>query len=66
MPPSEVEEWTPGVPVHYSTGNVFESCFVLVTLWILVIVSLYGFKDSAEFPKLYFILRFSAYMKIYF
>ena len=69
-PPSKVEEWTAGVPVHYRTV-IFLSrmlCFVFedVVVRLVLCIRLGRFEDSAEFPKLYFILHFSAYMKMYF
>ena len=67
MPPSEAEEWTTGVSVHYRTG-IFLSrmlCFVFEDVLVRLVpyIRLSRFEDSSEFPKLYFILHFSAYMK---
>ena len=61
-PPSEVEEWTAGVSVHYRTGT-FLCCVTFwvvcsyLWLWMLLLlhdldfrIGLYCFEDSTEFP----------------
>ena len=66
MLPSEAEEWTAGVSVHYRTGTVFGLC-CLCCFWILsylrLRIGLCRFEDSAEFPSCTSYFRFSSYIK---
>ena len=63
-PPSEVEEWTAGVSVHYRMGTFLGYVFVLwIMLYGLVFLSeLWRFEDSAEFPPCIFAFQFLAYI----
>ena len=65
MPPSEAEEWTAGVSVHYRTGTFLGYVFVLrIMLYGLsFVLKLCRFEDSAEFPLCTLYISVFAYIK---